>query len=516
MDFLSLLIVLVVGVACHALTRYISKSNSREPPSVPSRLPAIGHIVGLFRFGLFYYTRLSNEALPAFTLDILHKKLYVIKSASLVSKVQRLSKIISFDPVLRGLTHRMTGINGDGLKLLQETNVHGRGLQGALSRSMHSCLIGPGVDKMNDSMLRHLKIAIDNITTSSNLPIDLHGWCRQVAIAASTESIWGELNPFKSVEVQDAFWEYESNLSRLLFSPFPQVTASVPRKARDKIARNFIKYFEIGGHLISSDFAFARWKIQNDAGATIENIARNETASSIGILSNTVPSTFWTIFDIYSRPELLAELRAEITEVAIKSQRQEDGITVHTIDLADIRNKCSLLVSTFQEVLRLRSCAAPTRIVREDIEVDSQCFLRKGSIVQMPAYFMSREILTWGPDAESFNPRRFVPSNGGGKENRHKAPGFMAFGTSPNICPGRHFASGVVVATVAMLMLRFDIQPVAGSWEPPTINPKSITASIPPPREAFMIRFTPRERFEGMEWRFKVTMGTGKVPLITG
>lgn len=56
----------------------------------------------------------------------------------------------------------------------------------------------------------------------------------------------------------------------------------------------------------------ARWKTQHDAGATTEDIARSEIACSMGAISNTVPSTFWTPFDIVSRNELLADIRKGI------------------------------------------------------------------------------------------------------------------------------------------------------------------------------------------------------------
>lgn len=88
---------------------------------------------------------------------------------------------------------------------------------------------------------------------------------------------------------------------------------------------------------------YGRWKTQHDAGAITENIARLEVATGIEILSNTVPATFWTLFDIYSRPKLLIELREEISKNAL----QIDTSGTKIIDLADIKDPCPLLLSTF-------------------------------------------------------------------------------------------------------------------------------------------------------------------------
>lgn len=112
----------------------------------------------------------------------------------------------------------------------------------------------------------------------------------------------------------------------------------------------------------------------------------------------------------------------------------------HVIDLAAIRDQCPLLVSTFQEVLRLRSNGAPTRVVSKDILLNGQYLLKAGSVLQIPSKIINRERSTWGENAVEFSPSRFM-ANDQAKEQR-SATGFMSFGASPNICPGRHFATG--------------------------------------------------------------------------
>lgn len=274
---------------------------------------------------------------------------------------------------------------------------------------------------------------------------------------------------------------------------------------------SFIKYYEAGGHENSSPMTYERWKTQNDAGATTENIARLETAAGIGVLSNTVPSIFWTLFEIYSRPQLLIALREEIEKHAL---RIDEFNGTHTIDLADIKDQCPFLLSTFQEVLRLRSYGAPTRIVYRDTVLNDRYLLKAGGVLQMPAACINRESSTWGTNSLEFDPSRFIAD--GDVKQSNRATGFMSFGASPNICPGRHFATGEILAAVAMLLVRYDVTPRNGHWMPPKLNPNAIAASTSPLIGEFPVAVSARKAFRGLKWAFTVTEGKGKYPLITG
>jgi cytochrome P450 len=519
MEIVLLILTLVaVILASYALEYFKSRPNSQDPPTISSKIPFVGHILGLIRHGVPYYARVSaKHALPVFSLDMFSIKIYVINSASLVSAVQRNSKTISFDPFLTAAANRMSGIEGEGLKLLQETESGGGGLNNEVLHSMHPALLGEGLDVMNRAMIKNLQKSLDDLQNDQNVAFDLHKWCRRAMGVASTDAVYGPLNPYKSEEIQSALWDFEANLSILLLRILPRITARKAFKARERIVASFIKYFEADGQKTSSMMTYGRWKTQHDAGATTENIARLEAAAGIGILSNTVPSTFWTIFEIYSRPALLAQLRDEIKQHAMNidvgTGNASPGKRVHTIDLAKIRDSCPLLVSTFQEVLRLRSNGAPTRVVYKDILLNNEFLLKKGHVVQMPSGSINREHLTWGEDAADFDARRFLAT--GETKRRQRPTGFMSFGASPNICPGRHFASGEILALTAMLLLRYNIDPVNG-WIRPALNTRALAASVTPPVEAFNVTISAREEFRGTTWAFKVTDGKGKFGLITG
>jgi cytochrome P450 len=291
----------------------------------------------------------------------------------------------------------------------------------------------------------------------------------------------------------------------------PSITSRKSFRARERLVSAFVKYYEARGHENSSELTYNRWKVQHDAGATTEDIAKLEAAAGIGILSNTVPSTFWTLFDIYSRHSLLLELREEIRKNGLVI---EPDTGLHVVDLASIRDRCHLLVSSFQETLRLRSNGAPTRVVCKDILLNGQWLLKEGSILQMPAPTINRHPVAWGEATNEFNPRRFMKDTS--QRDVKRATAFMSFGASPNICPGRHFASGEILALAAMMILRYDITPESGSWRPPVLNTKAMAASVTPPGEQFLVKVHAREEFKGTKWDFQVTEGRGKFSLVVG
>lgn len=52
-----LAVLLVVTVALQRLLRV--DHDPREPPLVPTKIPLLGHVIGLYRFGKQYYQKLE-------------------------------------------------------------------------------------------------------------------------------------------------------------------------------------------------------------------------------------------------------------------------------------------------------------------------------------------------------------------------------------------------------------------------------------------------------------------------
>jgi cytochrome P450 len=237
------------------------------------------------------------------------------------------------------------------------------------------------------------------------------------------------------------------------------------------------------------------------------DIARLENMFALALLTNTVPAAFWTVFDIFSRPELIAPLREELAANAVHTEDAQGG-PVHVLDLSDIRQACPHFCSTLIEVLRMRFSSTTTRMVTADVQL-GEWSLRRGNIVQIPSHYFNLGVPSWGANAAAFDSRRFLRSNAAGTADalgpQGLAKGFLTFGISPHVCPGRHFAVGEIAALVAMMLLRFDLVPEGGEWREPGLSSMALTSSMSPLSGDVRVTPLPRKEYEGASWEFRVS-----------
>ncbi|OGM46847.1 hypothetical protein ABOM_005011 [Aspergillus bombycis] len=414
---------------------------------------------------------------------------------------------MSFDPLITRTAKCVGGINGPGLQLIREKSSQGQGLGHQTTATMRHTLMGEGLDQMNKTIIPCLQRSVQDLKYNRG-GLDLFQWCSRTLTIATTEAIYGSLNPYRRVIAREAYWEIEKSLNSLMMDVAPWLFARKAWRGREYLANAFIEYFNAGGHLESSQMVYTRWKTQYDAGATLEDIARLEIVMSLGILSNTVPTCFWVIFDIFSRPDLLKELREQIQQ----SSLSVDCDGVHTVDMAAVQDNCPLLLASFQETLRVRSNSAQLRVVHRETVLDESWLINAGSVLVIPAAVINKSKSAWGPDANEFNPQRFIT----GAPKKNKASAFMSFGISPNMCAGRHLAAGEIMALMAMLIMQFDICPPEGTWQKPPTNVKAMAASLSPPADQYSVIIQEREEFKGVKWKFVAASGRGRQNLIVG
>ncbi|KAG2415204.1 hypothetical protein HFD88_006395 [Aspergillus terreus] len=242
-------------------------------------------------------------------------------------------------------------------------------------------------------------------------------------------------------------------------------------QAYEKVIAALVNYYESGRQEKSSELTFVRWKTLRDGGLPIADIVRSEVSMAVGLHFNTVPANFWVLFGLYPRPELLEEVRQEVAQKALYT-----ADNVRILHISTLRDDCPILPSVFQKTLRTRTSSSPSRFVPDDFLLAGQHSLRTGSVISMPGASVGR--YSWGSMAGEFNPRRFLTTN----ENAHRLGGFVMFGASPILCPGRHFASAEILAVAAMTVLQYDLTPMDGVWNVPKINTMAITSVMQPPK----------------------------------
>lgn len=209
---------------------------------------------------------------------------------------------------------------------------------------------------------------------------------------------------------------------------------------------------------------------------------------------------FWTVFEVFARPELLSRVR-DIAQSAHDTRTQKS----ESIQLGNN----PLLQSLFAETTRLRVAGIIARVPTGGDYQLGEWSIREGSILALSSCTGAMNKNVWNAGTaeephplEDFWDERFLiypdkPNSGplrkskgaAGIENQQSATpssstqgkpsheptfslrglngAYIPFGGGAGICPGRHFARQEVLATLSILALRFDIQlHVRKGWTP--------------------------------------------------
>jgi len=287
----------------------------------------------------------------------------------------------------------------------------------------------------------------------------------------------------------------------ILLGFLPSIIARKAIKARDQVVDAFVQYYRAGGHESASLLARSRYEVAKRNGVPLKDIARFEVVSSVAVLVNTVPASFWLLFLIFATPGLLEEIRGEVD--AVTKTTTVDGKPCKELDITGLKGNCPLLLSTYQEVLRWRSVGTSVREVTEDIMLNDQWLLKKGAMLQMPTRVLHQDASLWGLDVEQFNPRRFMKGEKQQTENG-KRPNdvcFRSFGGGKTLCPGRNFATNEILAFVSVFVARYDMVPEKGrEWVLPTTDNSNAASVMMSPDYDVPARISKRAGFEQCKW----------------
>ena len=256
-------------------------------------------------------------------------------------------------------------------------------------------------------------------------------------------------------------------------------------------------YFSRNGQDQASALLKARYEIGKKNGMSLEGISRLELANCIAVLINATPMVFWMIWHVYSAPNLLQDLRDEVSSI-LRETNEEDGRHLK-LNVGIVKSHCPQFFSTYQEILRVRTHNASHRWVIEDTLLSNRYLLKKNNPVQLPGQAIHSKPSLWGQDVNYFNPRRFMKS----KTHNVKTSSLRAFGGGKTLCPGRHLATTEIMSVVALMIVRFDLTPSGSQgWVDPQCASGKLLRMIPPPVSDLKAVITAREGYRDVHWEF--------------
>src|SRR3569833_51115 len=420
-------------------------------------------------------------------------RIYVVNATELIPALQKQWLPISFASIATAAGETV-GVSKDGRKIMHQ----GLGTEHGFSESwpkhiMPAMSPGQDLDALNRKAIEGFAAEVEKLRVQGTHRVPLRTWSRQVMVAATTEAVWGEQNPYRDPKVAEAWRVFEGGFLTLALFPLASFIFPKLHEAREITASAMLDYVRKGGHKTASGLVQKRYEHHRELFQfTLDDFARGELGNAFAVLGNSTPCALWMLWHAYSDERVLADVRREV--LALVTESEVDGVTVSSVDLASIKTSCPILLSAFQETLRYRAVNTGPRQLLEDVMLDGRFLLKKGSMLMIPAAVQHTEAAAWGDDVAKFDHMRFARKPGDGK-TRPTRVAFRAFGGGHVLCPGMHLATTEIMALTALLELQFDIVPVGtgGKWvEPPCENSPSQSA-FPVPVEDIPVELRPRD-----------------------
>ncbi|USP75019.1 cytochrome p450 [Curvularia clavata] len=459
----------------------VCNTCGEEPQPVYSRIPFLGHALGLVRHGVSFYERLQvSSGLPIATVFLGLQKVYIINSPELVSHVNRAPKAMNTAlPFLVVVCGKLCGMEQDDLETLMKNPT----VRGSPWRDIQECIhahldAGSSSGKeITSRVANELWKGIDECSQRKGTA-NLLKWLQGIFAHSTGHAVFGPTHCLaQDPAIIDSLWIMANGLKKLTMWPFPSFSARTATQAREKVAHSeIVKSLMQCIHKHSMGTKFA---------------ARFFLGLISGFVINTVPAAFWLIGHISEDEQLKAMIREELNQVVTS-----DTCGNLTISPEAVRGRCPYLMSTCHEVLRLISSSTSTFFIHQDTYLNNRYLLKKGAILQVASTAIHSNTDIWGPAAQAFKPDRFV------KPQKVHPSANRTFGGGITLCPGRQLAMNELILTVAMIFHTFDVE---FSPETPRLPAPMVTdmLSVKKPVTDLKIRMLRRPGMEHVSWVFR-------------
>ncbi|KAL5330525.1 hypothetical protein ACEPPN_000042 [Leptodophora sp. 'Broadleaf-Isolate-01'] len=478
--------------------------NPRQPPI--SSKSSTGHLFGMLWYQGDYLKSLSAKYpnWPVFSVRIFSTSLYVINTPEFIQGILGNTKSASFYPFHIAFTNRALGARQEIKDIVAHNGADNRYMK-AIHHEMYNALqLGPNLVETNRRVVHSFSQYFNDIDTSPQSR-KLFDWIKLVYTMSLADSFYGPENPIReNPQFVKHIWDFEEELPMLFLNIFPSITARKAWNARKTLTTAFEEYYNKGLDRNANAFIAGRARAARAENFTNNDLAGFEITICFAALTNTVPNSFSMLCNIFTNPALTADIREEVSRVVTRTS--VDGRTVISLDTTSLDTSCPILISAYNETLRMCVNATAVRVVMEDMVLKDTYDLKKGGIVQIPGGALHESVRIWGSDAGVFNGRRFLNKKDLGREQRKaQSQGLFPFGGGKHLCPGRHLAFSEITSFVAMMIYGFEIKMKDGGLiSPPPFKVQQMGENSKKPKYDIEVVMSRRKEFEGMVWAFHV------------
>ncbi|XP_036033086.1 cholesterol 7-alpha-monooxygenase [Onychomys torridus] len=276
---------------------------------------------------------------------------------------------------------------------------------------------------------------------------------------------------------------------------FPALAAGLPihlfktaHKARETLAEG-LKHENLSVRDQVSELIRLRMFL-NDTLSTFDDMEKAKTHLAIlwASQANTIPATFWSLFQMIRNPEALKAASEEVVG-ALQSAGQDPGPGGNDIYLDQMQlNDLPVLDSIIKEALRLSSASLNIRTAKENFTLhleDGSYNIRKDDIIALYPQLMHLDPEIY-PEPLTFKYDRYLDEKRKTKtsfySNGNKLKYFyMPFGSGATICPGRLFAVQEIKQFLILMLSYFELELVESQVKCPPLDQSRAGLGILPP-----------------------------------
>lgn len=233
-----------------------------------------------------------------------------------------------------------------------------------------------------------------------------------------------------------------------------------------------------------------------------EEMGRMEVALLFVATTNTIPTLYWFITQVWLRPALVRAIREEVLPLVNLSE--SGGRRIATLDISRLEEHCPLMTSCYRESIRLGNQSIGTRRVMHDtVLTDSQGnphLLKAGVDIMWSVKGQHLSTEVWGQDSLDFDAGRFKDQE---KLDRTKKQAYMPFGGGKHLCPGRNFAMAENLGFMAALTVGFELHGLdEANFRLGTASMGTAVAKPPADAQGGSVTIKRRAGWEDVEWTF--------------
>ncbi|XP_028626199.1 cholesterol 7-alpha-monooxygenase [Grammomys surdaster] len=367
-----------------------------------------------------------------------------------------------------------------------------------INNTFTKTLQGDALCSLSEAMMQNLQ----SVMRSPSLPKSkstawvtegMYAFCYRVMFEAGYLTLFGR--DLSKTDTQRAFILNNLDNFKQFDQVFPALVAGLPihlfktaHKAREKLAES-LKHENLCVRDRVSELIRLRMFL-NDTLSTFDDMEKAKTHLAIlwASQANTIPATFWSLFQMIRSPEAMKAASEEVNR-ALQSAGQELSSGGNAICLDQVQlNDLPVLDSIIKEALRLSSASLNIRTAKEDFTLhleDGSYNIRKDDIIALYPQLMHLDPEIY-PDPLTFKYDRYLDESGKAKttfyRNGNKLKYFyMPFGSGATMCPGRLFAVQEIKQFLILMLSYFELELVESHVKCPPLDQSRAGLGILPP-----------------------------------